>query len=81
MTTAVATDVHFRITSAFNGKLSERAAAWGVSRHEAARRLAALSNFDLRLDQHDRVLAFAGEIGVGFVESAAAIAALKEDDQ
>ena len=79
--TATASDVHFRITSAFNGQLRDRAAAWGVSRHEAARRLAALANFNLPLDQHDRVHAFAGEIGVGFVESAAAIAALKEDDQ
>ncbi len=53
--TAVATDVHFRVTSAFHSKLSERAAAWGVSRHETCRRLAALMNFGLSLDDHDRV--------------------------
>ena len=57
--TSLATNVHYRTTKSFNGHLGRRASEWNVSTHEAARRLAALANFNLSLDDHGRVVELA----------------------
>ena len=74
--TSLATTVHYRRTKSFDSQLGHRASEWSVSRHEAARRLAALANFNLSLDDHDRVVELATTLGVGFVQAATALATI-----
>ena len=72
----LACDVHYRTTPSFHGQLGHRADEWGVSRNEVARRLAALANFELTIDDHERVQQLAYTMSVGFVQAATALAAL-----
>ena len=69
-------NIHYRTTPSFHGQLGHRADEWGVSRNEVARRLAALANFELTIDDHERVQQLAYTMSVGFVQAATAIAAL-----
>ena len=72
----LACDVHYRTTPSFHGQLGHRADEWGVSRNEVARRLAALANFELTIDDHARVVELSATMGCSFVSAATAISAL-----
>ena len=69
-----ATGVHFRTTKSFDNQLNRRAGEWNISRHVAARRLAALANSNLSLDDHARVVQLADNLSIDFVAAATALA-------
>ncbi len=74
-----ATDVHYRTTPALNAQLGERAVQWGVSTHEAARRLAVLATFNLSTDDHCRVAQLAESMGGSFACAAAALSEIAQE--
>ena len=69
----MSTTVQFRTTPALHSQLSERAVQWGVSKHEAARRLAVLATFDLSTNDACRVTQLAESTGMSFASAAAAL--------
>ncbi len=70
--------IHFRTPGPLSGQLSQRAFAWNVSRHEAARRLAVLADSKLTTDDHDHVEKLAADLGVGFAAAAMVATTTKE---
>lgn len=74
MMSSLATNVHYRTTRSFDSQLGRRAGEWCVSRHEAARRLAALANYNLSLDDHHGVAQLADDLSVSFVAAASVYA-------
>ena len=72
--------IQYRLTPAVDALLGERADEWGVSRHEAARRLAVLANYQLSTDDHDRVAGIAASAGCSFVAAAVVLSDMESDD-
>ena len=76
----LARDIHYRLTPSFRDQLGRRADEWGVSQHVAARRLAALANYNLSIDDHSRVVELATTLGVDFVAAATALATFSRQE-
>ena len=71
--------VQYRLTPTLHTQLNGRAGEWGVSMHEAARRLAVLAAYDLSTDDADRVARLAVNMGGSFASAAAALAEIGEE--
>ena len=69
----------YRTSPALHAQLSERAVAWDVSKHEAARRLAVLATFNLSTDDHRRVAQLAESMGGSFACAAAALSEIAQE--
>ena len=73
MASLASRDIRFRASHEFRTQLAERASQWGVSNHEAAKRLSVLAAYDLTTTDHSRVAMLANRIGGTFAAAAATL--------